>query len=96
LISTPHARVHAPGRIGTVDGDDGPQKPGVVADNSCHGDASVRPVDNIPHVLGQALGIEVFARSLHGAISIEGGAREALEVQLDEQLRCGEEKIGEQ
>ena len=91
LVSTPHTGVGGVSGIGTVDWDNNPQEPGVIADNSSHDNAAIGPIDNIPHVLSQALGIEVFARSLDGAVGIEGGAREALEVQLDEQLRSREE-----
>lgn len=96
LVAASHARVHAPGSVGAVSGDNGPKKPGVVADNGTHKDAAISPVDDIPHVLGQALGIEVLASSLYGTIWREGGARQTLKVELDEQLRGGEKQIEEQ
>lgn len=96
LVAASHARVHAPGSVGAVGGDDDPKKPGVVADNGTHKDAAIGPVDDIPHVLGQALGVEVLASSLYGTIWSEGGARQALKVKLDEQLGSGEKQIEEQ
>jgi hypothetical protein len=93
LIAASHARIRAPGCVSTVGGDDGPQQPGVVAHNGGHDDAAIAPVYNIPHVLGQALRIEVLTRALHGAVGSERGAGEALEVELDEQLRGREEQV---
>lgn len=96
LEAASHARVSAPGSIGTVGGDDSPQKPSIVAHDGSQNDAAIGPVNNIPHVLGQALGIEILARSLHGAIGSEGGARETLKVKLDDELRGREEQVKKQ
>lgn len=95
LEAPPHARVGAPGGVGAVRGHDSPQQPAIVACDGGGDDAAVGPVDHVPHVLGQAWGIEVLARSLDGAIGRERGARQALKVQLDEQLRRREGQIDE-
>ena len=55
----------------------------MIAEDGGENNACIGPVDNIPHVLGQALGVEVFTRPLHAALIVEGGATKALEVELD-------------
>jgi len=93
LVSTSHTRIHAPGGVDAVSRNYGPQKPGVVSKQGGHDNAGICPVDDVPHVLGQTLGIEIFTGLLDGAVSGEGGTGEALQVELDEQLRSGEEQV---
>jgi len=88
--------VHAIERIDTVHGNDkhAPPHPVAKEGRQCH--ASIGPVCHIPHVLSQARRVQVLAGALDGAIRKKRGAREALELQVDQELRRREEEVEEQ
>jgi hypothetical protein len=96
LVAAPHARIRRPRQPDTVDGDDAPKDPGPIAEKSGQQQHPVRPVGDVPQVLGQTLGLEVLAGALDGAVGGIDGARLLLEEEVDEELRGREGKVEKQ
>lgn len=96
LISTSHACIHAPRRIHRVNGHNDPQCPCPIAHDGCQDYTSIAPIDNVPHVLCQPLGVKILAGALDAALSIVGRAGQALEVEVDEELGGREEEVEEE
>lgn len=94
--AAPEAAVHAVQRVRTVGRHNDHAPPRPVAEQGSKGNASIRPVRDVPHVLGQARGVEVLARALDGAIGEQGGARLALEQEVDQELGAGEDEVQDQ
>jgi hypothetical protein len=93
LVATPHARIRRPGQPDTVHGNGAPEDPRPVAEKGDQQQHTVRPVGDVPQVLGQALGLEVLAGALDGAVGGIDGARLLLEEEIDKELRGGEGEV---
>ena len=94
--AAPEAAVHAVQRVRTVGRHDDHAPPRPVANQGSKGNASIGPVRDVPHILGQARGVEVLAGALDGAIGEQGGARLTLEQEVDEELGGGEDEVQDQ
>ena len=94
--AAPEAAVHAIQRVRTVGRHDDHAPPRPVANQGSKGNASIGPVRDVPHVLGQARGVEVLAGALDGAIGEQGRARLTLEQEVDEELGGGEDEVQDQ
>jgi hypothetical protein len=91
-----HARVDVPESVGRVGRNDDHAPPSSVAEHSSEDNAEVGPVGDVPKILGQAGSVEVLAGALDGARGVVGGTGDALELQVDEQLRGREEEVEQQ
>lgn len=92
----PHTRVRRPRQPDAVQWDNTPEHPSPVAEQGHEHYAGICPVGDIPHVLGQALCLEVLAGALDAAIGGGDGARLTLEEEVDEDLRGREDEVEDQ
>jgi len=92
-VASSHRRKESPSGIQSVEGHSRPQQPGPVASQGRQDDAAVGPVHQIPQRLRQARRSEVGTRPDERAVGPARRPPEALEVQLHEQLRAGEDKV---
>lgn len=78
-----------------VQRNDSVNPPPVVSDQRDKGNGTPRPIEYIPHELGQSFGVEVLASSLQLSIDI-GGTSDALEPEFDDECRSIEQKVKEE